>query len=81
VKALTTSDSFSGICWNQRKTKVDDERAKSISLLFEGFAGKGLQHYRTIQAMPLILGDERKADAAYLDTCRTKRNTVLMVAS
>ena len=37
---------------------------------------KTLQHYRTIQALPLILGDERKGDAAYLDACRAKRNTV-----
>lgn len=37
---------------------------------------KTLQHYRTIQALPLILGDERKDDAAYLDACRAKRNTV-----
>src|SRR5262245_22911356 len=35
-----------------------------------------LQHYRTIQALPLILGDSRKADARYLDDCRKKRNTV-----
>ena len=35
-----------------------------------------LQHYRTIQALPLILGEERKEDASYLDTCRIKRNTV-----
>jgi len=34
-----------------------------------------LQHYRTIAALPLILGQERKDDAEYLDTCRTKRNT------
>ena len=36
----------------------------------------GLQHYRTIMAMPLILGDERKADAEYLNMCRIKRNSV-----
>ncbi len=48
-----------------------------ILLRSEGYRpAHGLQHYRTIQAMPLILGDERKADAAYLDSCRTKRNTV-----
>ena len=35
-----------------------------------------LQHYRTIQAMPLILGAERKEDAVYLDACRKKRNIV-----
>jgi hypothetical protein len=37
---------------------------------------KTLQHYRVIQALPLILGIQRKADAEYLDTCRIKRNTV-----
>lgn len=36
---------------------------------------KTLQHYRTIQALPIILGAERKADAEYLDACRSKRNT------
>jgi hypothetical protein len=39
-------------------------------------AAHGLQHYRTITALPLILGGEREADAAYLDSCRLKRNTV-----
>ena len=37
-------------------------------------AEKTLQHYRTIQAMPLILGAERRGDADYLDACRAKRN-------
>src|SRR5271157_2443431 len=37
---------------------------------------KALQHYRTLQALPIILGPERKADAEYLDACRIKRNTV-----
>ena len=34
-----------------------------------------MQHYRTIAALPLVLGDERKDDADYLETCRTKQNT------
>ena len=37
---------------------------------------KALQHYRTLQALPLILGPNRRADADYLDACRIKRNTV-----
>lgn len=37
---------------------------------------KSLAHFRTIQALPLILGDARKDDASYLDACRAKRNTV-----
>ncbi len=49
----------------------------TILLYAEGYrAGQGLQHYRTIQALPLILGSNREVDAAYLDTCRVKRNTV-----
>ena len=49
----------------------------TILLYAEGYrAGQGLQHYRTIQALPLILGSSREADAAYLDACRVKRNTV-----
>lgn len=35
-----------------------------------------LQHYRTLQALPLVLGASRRADASYLDACRKKRNTV-----
>lgn len=36
---------------------------------------KNLAHYRTLQALPLIMGPERSDDADYLDTCRAKRNT------
>lgn len=36
---------------------------------------KNLAHYRTIAALPIILGNQRKDDADYLDTCRSKRNT------
>ena len=49
----------------------------TVLLHAEGYrAGQGLQHYRTIQALPLILGESRKNDALYLDACRVKRNTV-----
>ena len=37
---------------------------------------QNLAHYRNLQALPLILGRDRMADANYLETCRTKRNTV-----
>ena len=33
-------------------------------------------HFRTLQALPEVLGAGRKADADYLDACRIKRNTV-----
>jgi hypothetical protein len=36
---------------------------------------KNLAHYRTLQALPVILGSGHSDDADYLDTCRAKRNT------
>ncbi|MDZ4184598.1 MAG: hypothetical protein U1D97_06420 [Desulfuromonadales bacterium] len=49
----------------------------TILLYTKGFrAEKTLQHYRTIQALPLILGPKRRGDADYLDACRSKRNVV-----
>jgi hypothetical protein len=43
----------------------------TILLYAEGYrAEKNLQHYRTIQAVPLILGADRKSDVDYLDACR-----------
>ena len=48
----------------------------TILLYSEGYeAERNLQHYRTIQALPKILGSEKNDDADYLDTCRAKRNT------
>jgi hypothetical protein len=35
---------------------------------------KNLQHYRTLAALPMILGQEREDDADYLELCRRKRN-------
>ncbi|MES0349510.1 MAG: hypothetical protein ABUK19_02220 [Desulfobacteria bacterium] len=37
---------------------------------------KALAHYRTIQSLAAILGDERSEDVEYLETCRKKRNVV-----
>jgi hypothetical protein len=49
----------------------------TILLYASGFrAERQLQHYRTIQALPLILGPDRTGDAEYLDACRKKRNIV-----
>lgn len=47
----------------------------AVLLRAEGFeAEKNLNHYRTIQALGIILPD-RKGDVGYLDACRAKRNT------
>lgn len=35
---------------------------------------KNLAHFRTLQSLPLILGEKHKANANYLDACRKKRN-------
>ncbi len=49
----------------------------TVLLFAEGYrAEKNLQHYRTIQALPAILGNELQTDADYLETCRKKRNIV-----
>lgn len=49
----------------------------TILLYAEGYRPeKNLAHYRTLQALPLILGPHRTADADYLDGCRKKRNAV-----
>jgi hypothetical protein len=49
----------------------------TIILYASGYrAERQLQHYRTIQAMPIILGADRKGDAEYLEACRKKRNIV-----
>jgi hypothetical protein len=49
----------------------------TILLYASGYrAERSLQHYRTIQAMPFILGEERNDDAEYLEACRKKRNIV-----
>jgi len=47
----------------------------AIVLLAEGWRPDKLNaHYRTITALPEILGHERQGDADYLNACRTKRN-------
>ncbi len=49
----------------------------TVLLYFSGYRpDRSLAHYRTLQALPLILGDRWQDDANYLDTCRIKRNTV-----
>jgi len=49
----------------------------TVLLYAEGFRpAQNLAHYRTLQALSPILGAKRKVDVDYLDTCRTKRNTV-----
>ena len=49
----------------------------TIALYAEGYRPeKNLAHYRTLLALPLILGVHHKDNAIYLDACRAKRNTV-----
>lgn len=47
----------------------------TILLYVEGYRPeKTLAHYRTLQALPLIMGKSKDDDADYLESCRTKRN-------
>jgi hypothetical protein len=49
----------------------------TILMYSEGYRPeKTLAHYRSLQALPLILGSEKEDDADYLDSCRAKRNIV-----
>ena len=49
----------------------------TVLMYTEGYRPeKALAHYRTLLALPLILGPERKNDADYLNSCRMKRNIV-----
>lgn len=48
----------------------------TILLYAEGYrAARTMAHFRTVQAMPVILGEAYRGDADYLDMCRSKRNT------
>ena len=48
----------------------------TILLYAEGYRPeKNLAHFRTLQSLPLIMGEARRDDADYLDSCRAKRNT------
>jgi hypothetical protein len=52
-------------------------RLCTILLSAEGYRPeRNLQHYRTIQALGLILGPEQSADVEYLEICRKKRNII-----
>ncbi len=52
-------------------------RLCTVLLYAEGYRPeRTLQHYRTIQCLPMILGQNRRRDAEYLETCRSKRNRV-----
>jgi uncharacterized protein (UPF0332 family) len=49
----------------------------TILLYAEGYRPeKQLAHYRTLQALPVILGAQRQDDGDFLERCRQKRNTV-----
>ena len=52
-------------------------RLCTILLYAEGYRPeRNLQHYRTIQALGLVLGPDRQADVEYIEVCRKKRNII-----
>jgi hypothetical protein len=52
-------------------------RLCTILLFAEGYRPeRALQHYRTIQALAVILGNDRREDVDYLEVCRKKRNVI-----
>ncbi|MBI4513537.1 MAG: hypothetical protein HY702_05445 [Gemmatimonadetes bacterium] len=52
-------------------------RLCSVALSAAGYrAAREQKHYRTIAALPLVLGPEARELAEFLDRCRTKRHEV-----
>lgn len=50
-------------------------RLCTILLHSSGYRATGTgHHYHTIKALSVLLGEERRSDAEYLDACRKKRN-------
>ena len=71
VKQNISSDSKFGLAYNAAFTLC------TILLYAEGYkATRAQHHYRTIQSLPRILGISKNSDAEYLNTCRSKRNTL-----
>jgi len=53
-----------------------------VALATAGFrATRDQKHYRTIAALPLVLGPDVQELAAFLDTCRGKRHELTYEAS
>ncbi len=71
VKQNISSDSRFGLAYNAALTLC------TILLYAEGYkATRAQHHYYTIQSLPYILGVSKNSDAEYLNTCRSKRNTL-----
>ena len=52
-------------------------RLCTLALAVAGYrAARDQKHYRTIAALPLIVGDDARELTQFLDTCRTKRHDV-----
>ena len=52
-------------------------RLCTVLLYAEGYRPeRNLQHFRTIQALGLILGSDMSGDVEYLEVCRKKRNII-----
>ena len=52
-------------------------RLSSVALFASGYrAERDHKHYRTIAALPLVLGPDVAELAQFLDTCRSKRHEV-----
>ncbi|MCX6560781.1 MAG: hypothetical protein NTZ26_09755 [Candidatus Aminicenantes bacterium] len=71
VKGALSADWRLGIAYNAGL------KLAMILLRAEGYrTDRQSQHYRTIHAIPLILGKEFIEGSEYLHACRSKRNTV-----
>lgn len=57
-------------------------RLCSVALFASGYrAAREQKHYRTIAALPLVIGDDADEISAFLDRCRVKRHDVTYEAA
>jgi len=71
AKSTASADWRFGIAYNAAL------KCCTILLHTSGYRAPAAQaHQRTIQALPVILGAKWKGEEAYLNNCRSKRNTV-----
>ena len=74
---LTSAGSDPSVAWRFTKGYTAAFRMCSAALYAAGYeASRGDHHYRTIDALPLVLGAEVKDLADYLHACSTKRHDV-----
>jgi len=74
---LETARATAAPAWRFAVAYTAGLRLCTLALNASGYrAGGERKHYRTIAALPLVIGDSAKDTAAYLEVCSRKRHEV-----